>query len=187
MGTEFFDELGETITRTAKELGERAEMLYESQRIRNKLAGEERIIDKVMADLGNLIYKRYSDGETVDEELCVLCEEIDQHMQKIAEYKEAMAGMRGQKICPSCQKAVDKDVSFCPYCGAACPTPEPEEASEDEAKSEDDGEDACCGSADAPQGADTEQEPSENESMEQDISEPVEEKETDSQETGDQK
>lgn len=182
MGTEFFDELGETITRTAKELGERAEMLYESQRIRNKLAGEERIIDKVMADLGNLIYKRYSDGETVDEELCVLCEEIDQHMQKIAEYKETMAGMRGQKICPSCQKAVDKDVSFCPYCGAACPNPEPEEAPEAEGDSEDAGEDACCcGSEECSQGADTEQEPAENESLEQDSGEPVEEKETEDQ------
>lgn len=149
MGTEFFDELGETITRTAKELGERAEMLYESQKIRNKLSGEDRIIDKIMADLGNLIYKRYSNGEAMDEELGTLCEEIDQHMQKIAEYKEAMAGLKGQKICPGCQKAVDKEAAFCPFCGAACPMPEPEEDAGDAAEPEDAcecGENCCCGS-----------------------------------------
>lgn len=144
MGTEFFDELGETITRTAKELGERAEMLYETQRIRNKLSGEDRIIDKIMADLGNLIYKRYSNGEAVDEELGALCEEIDQHMRKIAEYKEAMANLKGQKICPACQKAVDKEVAFCPFCGAACPMPEPEADAGDVVEPEE--EDTCeCG------------------------------------------
>lgn len=161
MGTEFFDELGETITRTAKELGERAEMLYESQKIRNKLSGEDRIIDKIMADLGNLIYKRYSNGEAMDEELGALCEEIDQHMQKIAEYKEAMANLKGQKICPGCQKAVDKEVAFCPFCGAACPMPEPEEEAGDAAEPEEgcqcgDGcecegasEESCCAGEDS--------------------------------------
>lgn len=146
MGTEFFDELGETITRTAKELGERAEVLYESQKIRNKLSGEDRIIDKIMADLGNLIYKRYSNGEAMDEELSALCEEIDQHMQKISEYKEAMANLKGQKICPGCQKAVDKEVAFCPFCGAACPMPEPEE--DDGAAAEAGEEDDACGCGD---------------------------------------
>lgn len=149
MGTEFFDGLGETITRTAKELGERAEQIYETQKIRNKISGEERIIDKVMADIGNLIYKRHVNGEAMDSELSVLCEEIHQHILKIKEYRGAAADIKGQKLCPSCEKPVDKDVSFCPYCGAECPDPEkpqdeePKEAVEDEPK---DGEEPDCGS-----------------------------------------
>lgn len=181
MGNEFFDGLGETITRTAKELGERAEMLYESQRIRNKLSGEERIVDKVMADLGNLVYKRYSGGEAVDEELKTLCEEIDQHTQKIMEYKESMANLKGQKICPSCQKAVDRDVAYCPFCGATCPTPEPEEEAgdviepedtEDAAQAEESEGNCACGSGGAPEC------PAEDEGMEESAEEPVAEENT---------
>lgn len=134
MGTEFFDGLGETLTRTAKELGERAEQIYETQKIRNKISGEERIMDKIKADIGNLIYKRHMNGEVLDNELSVLCEEIYQHALRVKEYKGAAANIKGQKLCPSCEKAVDKAVSFCPYCGAECPTPEPEKPVEDEIK-----------------------------------------------------
>ena len=131
MGTDFFDELGETLTRTARELGERAEQIYETQKIRNKISGEERIVDKLMADMGNLLYRRYKSGETLDGELVTFCEEIDQHFLKIKEYKENAADLKGKKICPSCGKAVDKEVSFCPYCGTACPEPESEDAEEE--------------------------------------------------------
>lgn len=132
--SDFFDGLGETITKTAKELGERAEQIYEAQKIRNRISGEERIIDKVMADIGNLIYKRFTNGEALDSEVSVLCEEIQQHVQKIKEYRGAAADIKGQKLCPACEKAVDKEVSFCPYCGAECPAPEPEKTEEDEIK-----------------------------------------------------
>lgn len=127
MGTEFFDELGETLTRTAKGLGERAELIYETQKLRNKISSEDRVIDKIMADLGNILYKSYASGAELEENQRILCEQIDQHFEQIAKYKEAMANLRGRKICPSCQTAVDKTVSFCPHCGAACPTSEAEE------------------------------------------------------------
>ncbi len=127
MGTEFFDELGETLTRTAKGLGERAELIYESQKLRNKISSEDRVIDKIMADLGNILYKSYVSGAEPEENQKALCVQIDQHFEQIAKYKEALANLRGRKICPSCQEAVDKTVSFCPHCGAACPTSEPEE------------------------------------------------------------
>lgn len=165
MGTEFFDELSETITRTAKGLGERAELIYETQKLRNKIAGEDRMIDKIMADLGNILYKQYSDGAEVDEGLKMLCEQIDQHKEMIREYKEAMARLKGKKLCPSCHEAVALDAAFCPHCGAACPVPETEQKTEEEeekaeatevAEPEEAEEDAVTGSGDAPETAESE-------------------------------
>ena len=63
----------------------------------------------------------------MDEELQNLCQEIRQHMDAITEYKNAAADLKGRKICPSCKRAVEKDVAFCPFCGTACPNPEPKE------------------------------------------------------------
>ena len=128
MGYDFFDELGDTISRTTKDLSKRAGQLYESQKIRNRLSSEEHMVEKLKCDIGNLIYQRYREGADTDEELHSLCREIEQHMKILSKYKDSAAELKGRKICPSCEKAVDRSVLFCPYCGAPCPTPEPEKA-----------------------------------------------------------
>lgn len=46
-------------------------------------------------------------------------------------YRDAIAASKGEKFCPACHKAVIREASFCPYCGAACPTPEIEEKAAD--------------------------------------------------------
>lgn len=127
MGTDFFDELGETLSRTAREFGERAGSLYETQKLRTKIAGEEHAVNKAMAELGKTLYRAYRNGQELTEEQKGWCEQIDQHKEIISRYKAEMAGKKGKKICPSCGEAVDLSVSFCPYCGAACVTQEPAE------------------------------------------------------------
>lgn len=140
MAADFIDGLVKTISQTTKELGkatkelsERAEQTIEAQKIRNRIAGEEKIIEKIKVDIGNWIYKKHADGEGLDSELSVLCQEIDQHYLKIREFRDSVANIKGQKVCPSCEREVDMSVSFCPYCGTPCPTPEPAENVEGEA------------------------------------------------------
>lgn len=133
MAAEFIDGLVKTISKTTKELGARAEQTIEAQKIRNRITGEERIIEKIKEDIGDVIYRRHSQGDGIDNELSSLCQEIDQHYLKIREYKDNAANIKGQKICPSCEREVDITVSFCPYCGTPCPTPEPAEDVEGEA------------------------------------------------------
>lgn len=132
MGTDFFDGLVKTFSKTTKELGKttrelgaRAEQTIEAQKIRSKITGEERIIEKIKVDIGDIVYRRHSQGDGIDSELSALCQEIDQHYLKIREYKDNAANLKGEKICPSCEREVDINVSFCPYCGTSCPTPEP--------------------------------------------------------------
>ena len=132
MAAEIIDGLVKTLSKTTKEIGKatkelgaRAEQGIEAQKIRNKIASEERIIEKIKVDIGDVIYRRHSQGDGIDSELSALCQEIDQHYLKVREYKDSAANIKGQKICPSCEREVDINVSFCPYCGTPCPTPEP--------------------------------------------------------------
>ena len=127
----FWDDLGNTFTRKAKGLSSRAENLYEIQKIRNKLSAQERMTEKLMMDIGKMIYTRYEQGEAVDGETGVICEEISQHMLEADHYRDAIAASKGEKFCPACHKAVMREASFCPYCGAACPTAELEEKAAD--------------------------------------------------------
>ena len=104
MARDFFDELSDTITRTTKDLSKKAGQLYETQKIRSKIASEEQMIEKLKADIGNVIYERYKDGADTEEGLKGFCEEIQQRMQIIARYRDAAANLKGQKICPFCCK-----------------------------------------------------------------------------------
>lgn len=127
----FWDDLGNTLTRKAKGLSSRAENLYEIQKIRNKLSAQERMTEKLMMDIGKLIYTRYEHGEAVDGEVGAICEEISQHILEADHFRDAIAASKGEKFCPACHKAVMREASFCPYCGAACPTAELEEKATD--------------------------------------------------------
>lgn len=127
----FWDDLGNTLTRKAKGLSSRAENLYEIQKVRNKLSAQERMTEKLMMDIGKMIYTRYEHGEAVDGEVGAICEEISQHMLEADRYRDAIAASKGEKFCPACHKAVMREASFCPYCGAACPTAELEEKATD--------------------------------------------------------
>lgn len=128
MAKDFFEELGEAITKTAREIGGRAEVLYGTQKLKNKISGEERQIQKIMEELGKVLYRRYREGVPLDDLQRRLCEQIDQRMTRIEQYKEEMAGVRSKKVCPSCGTVVDQDAAFCHHCGAACTTKEKEEA-----------------------------------------------------------
>lgn len=134
MAKDFFGSLGETLTKTAKELSGRAEEVYETQRLKNKISGEERQIEKAMADLGRIIYKRYKEEIPVDDAQRALCEQIDQRMEQIAKYKTDISELKtkSKRFCPSCGNPIEKGDAFCSQCGAACPTEEPEEEAGDD-------------------------------------------------------
>lgn len=135
MAEDFFAELGETITKTAKDIGSKADGFFESQKIRTKIMSEQRMIDKSLADIGNIIYQKYVDGGAIDEELLPLCEDITQRKVAIAKFREDVAKMRGQKVCAACGATAPSDAAFCMQCGAPCKS-EPEEETCDCAKEE---------------------------------------------------
>ena len=120
----FMDGLGEKISKTAKELSGHAETIYETQKLRSKISNENRAVDKLLADLGNILYKQYIAGEELDDNQRIICEQIDQHMQNIEKISEDLANIQRKKVCPVCQQKVAKNAAFCPNCGTACPVAE---------------------------------------------------------------
>ena len=87
MAKDFFGNLGQALSKTAKELSGRAEDVYETQRLKNKISAEERQIDKIMADLGKIVYQRYKEEVPVDDAQKALCEQIDQRMEQIEQLR----------------------------------------------------------------------------------------------------
>lgn len=131
MASDFFREFGKALSKTAQDLGERVNSMYETQKLQSKIGDEEKAIEKLKMRIGGIVFEKYQENAEVDEELKSICEDIVSHLNQIDSLKEATAARNGQKICPGCKKSVDKAVSFCPYCGTPCPDPEPDMVEED--------------------------------------------------------
>ena len=129
MGTDFFESLGKTISKTAEKVGKKAEEVVGVQKLRAQLAGTEREIEKNCQDLGEIVYKRFVDGEVMSEEVAIVCDEITRLRGQAADLREEIAAQRGEAICAACGAHGPKEASFCMKCGAPIPKEEePEEA-----------------------------------------------------------
>ncbi len=85
------------LQRTTKDLGKKAGQLYEAQKIRSKISSEEQMVQKLKADIGNVIFEKYKEGAEVEEALKRVLQEIEQHLDIIDGYKDAAAEMKGRK------------------------------------------------------------------------------------------
>ena len=118
MTGDFFTDFGETISKAAKDLGNRADSFVETQKIRAKILSEQKMIEKDFTDLGKIIYKKYVDGDPLDETMAEVCEDVTQRKIAIAAYRETIAKMNGETICAACGASVPADAAFCMQCGA---------------------------------------------------------------------
>lgn len=133
MAKDFFNEMGESLSKTAQGLSERVSGMVEVQKLKSKIASEERQIQKIMMEIGKLVYDKYagnSDGSGLEEKFSSMCAAIREHHEVIDVLKGEAASRRGKKICPNCKKSVEKTVAFCPYCGTPVPSETPEEKKE---------------------------------------------------------
>lgn len=131
MADDFFSEFGETLHQAAKEFSAKTDNFFESQKIRNRINGEQKQIDQCLKDIGNIVYKKFVEGEPLHEDIASLCEEITDHKVAIAKMRENMARKKGEKICGACGAALPKEALFCLQCGAECKEEPEEETVED--------------------------------------------------------
>lgn len=124
MGNDFFENLGKTITKTAEKVGKKAEEVVELQKLRSQLAGAEREIEKNCQDLGEIVYRRFVEGEAVSEELAIICDEITRLRSQASDLREDIAAQKGESICPACAAHNPREASFCMKCGTPIPSPE---------------------------------------------------------------
>lgn len=128
----FFSNLGDTLSKTVKEVSGRAGNAYETQKIKNKISGEEKQIQKIMADIGKIVYERYTEGVPVEEAQKTLCEQIDQRQEQIKTYNNMIDEIKEKIVCPSCGSMMDPDDAFCSKCGAPNPATVTEEPEDDD-------------------------------------------------------
>lgn len=116
-----FEEISKSITNAAEKVTKKTEAFIEMQKLRGQIHSARRSVQRNYKDLGEIIFNRYAAGETVDEEIAIICEEISQIQADIGEYREDLARKKGCRVCASCDAEVPEDAMYCMKCGSMMP------------------------------------------------------------------
>ena len=96
MNEDLFGSIKQTITETAGAVGKKTEEFVETQKMRNKVRTLQREIRKKYADVGEIVYKRYVDGDSMDEELAGHCEVVMGLQKELAELRDEFNTKKAQ-------------------------------------------------------------------------------------------
>ena len=129
---------------TAEVIGKKTENFVEIQKLKSQIHTANHEIAQNYEEMGEMIYRRYQQGESLDAELTAICEDITELKAEVASCKDEIGQYRGESTCPECGASVPANAAFCMKCGAPMPVCEaefaegevvnPSDADEDEVK-----------------------------------------------------
>ena len=117
---EFFDKLGKKASEAYKITADKTGKLAKEAKIRLKIGELKSQINDIYEEIGKNVYQNHVNKETnnLKEKIEENCTRIDIISAEIeAKLKECLE-LRDRKQCPNCYTEMDKDVKFCPECGA---------------------------------------------------------------------
>lgn len=118
----FFNEMGKKITDVSQETIQKTKNMADTVKLNSAISDEEQKIKDACEQIGRIYMKKYCHDQDPDMEAYV--NGILASEQKIAEYNRAVQSLKGMVICTKCGVMVDKDASFCPFCGNPMPVKE---------------------------------------------------------------
>lgn len=117
---DFFDKLGKKASEAYKVTADKTGKLAKEAKLRMKMGELKSQISDIYKEIGEITYQKHIREEEYDiskeiEEKCtkidVLSDEIETNLKECLELKD-------RKQCSSCFAEIEKDVKFCPECGA---------------------------------------------------------------------
>lgn len=111
------DNLGKKVADTYKTAAKASGELLEETKLHLAVVAEQSKIDELYEKLGSKVYKLFTKGELLSEELTIECNEIQAIKEKVDIMKSKISELRNIKSCPKCQDEIDLEFKYCPSCG----------------------------------------------------------------------
>ena len=104
---EIFNKLGKKASEAYKVTADKTGKLAKEAKLRMKIADLKSQISDIYKEIGKKVYENHVREEKVD----VMSAEIESNLKQCLELKD-------KRKCEKCFAEIDKDVKFCPECGA---------------------------------------------------------------------
>ena len=117
---EFFDKLGKKASEAYKITADKTGKLAKEAKLRLKIGDLKSQINDIYEEIGKKVYQNHADSSTIDlkKEIEESCTKIDMLSEEIEMKLKECLELKDKKQCPNCFTEMDKDMKFCPECGA---------------------------------------------------------------------
>ncbi|HOM02520.1 MAG TPA: hypothetical protein PLH43_06795 [Acetivibrio sp.] len=114
---EFIKDFTRKVTDTAKFAARKSSDMVEITKLNFNIGTEEDKIKRAYAQMGEIVYRSFENGEEVPADLKALCEKVADMKKNIEQMKQQILRIKSIKVCPSCKEELPEEVAYCPKCG----------------------------------------------------------------------
>lgn len=117
---EFFDKLGKKASEAYKVTADKTGKLAKEAKLRMKISDLKSQINTIYKEIGETVYQKHTrEGEyDITKEIEEKCTKIDVLSDEIESNLKQCLELKDKRQCPNCFAEIEKDVKFCPKCGA---------------------------------------------------------------------
>ena len=117
---EFFDKLGKKASEAYKVTADKTGKLAKEAKLRMKMGELKSEINKIYEDIGKKIYENHvlEEKKDISNQIEEQCTKIDCLSDEIESILKHCLELKDKRQCPNCYAEIEKDVKFCPECGA---------------------------------------------------------------------
>lgn len=117
---EFFDKLGQKASEAYKATADKTGKLAKEAKLRMKIGELKSQINDIYKEIGKKVYENHvrEEKENLEKELEEECTKIDVLSAEIESNLKQCLELKDKKQCPQCFAEIEKNVKFCPKCGA---------------------------------------------------------------------
>ena len=130
---DFFDKLGKKASETYKVTAEKTSKLAKEAKLKMKMNENKSDIEGIYKEIGKKVYEKHvvKENINIEEELEEEFTKIDVLSAEIESILKECMSLRDKKQCEACHTEIEKNVQYCPSCGAKQPEEVKEEESEE--------------------------------------------------------
>ena len=117
---EFFDKLGKKASEAYKVTADKTGKLAKEAKLRMKISDLKSQINTIYKEIGETVYQKHTrEGEyDITKEIEEKCTKIDVLSDEIESNLKQCLELKDKRQCPSCFAEIEKNMKFCPECGA---------------------------------------------------------------------
>ena len=117
---DFFDKLGKKATEAYKVTADKTGKIAKETKLKFKMGELKTKIEDIYEEIGKKVYEKHVQKEEISiaNDLAEECKQIDEMSSEIERIRQECLELKDKKQCPNCFKEIDRNMRFCPECGA---------------------------------------------------------------------
>ena len=116
---DFFDKLGKKASEAYKVTADKTGNLAKETKLKFKMGELKSKIEDIYEEIGKKVYEKHVKKEEIStNDLLEECKQIDEISNEIEKIRQECLELKDKKQCQKCFKEIDKNMKFCPECGA---------------------------------------------------------------------